>query len=252
MYRKALVVSIVTLAALATAVSHGRAQVVEPGNFDVGVGGGVMFHPNHSAIVSSSPFINMHSTIFITENFGLGFALDYSRTETDDDIFPLAQFQFPTADSTIFVAMRQPMALFHYQFTAAAGLPIGNSLYGYLTGGIGGYTIYLDPQQNEAPDSHSDLSLSIGAAMKFRVAGSSAIEIGVRDFIYTGFERDVLNPTFDRACREGSENRYAGRFCPNERYPLLNPEYSSADWSEAQSTVHNIVVTAAFTFVPRL
>ena len=234
-------------AAVAWSARPAEAQV-ERGVFDVNVGGGVMLHQNKSALVTASPLINMKARAFINETVGVGFSLDYSRTETDDDVFPLAQFEFPTADSALFVALKQPVAVFHSELIGTLGTALsGGSIYPYLTGGIGGYTLYVDPQQNSGPTRQSDLLLSIGAAVKFRLSGSGALEIGVRDAIYTGFERDQLNPTPDRTCRVSGVNQFTGTVCPNERFPFLDPEAP-----EESSTLHNLIFSASFSFFPRL
>lgn len=252
MNRTASVSVLAAACALMLAVQPAGAQVVQQGNFDVGVGGGTMLHPNHSALVSLSPLVNLRGRIFVTDNVGLGFSIDYARTETDDDIFPLGQFRFPTADSTLFVALRQPLSLLHYQVTGTLGTAVGENLYPFVMFGAGGYTIYLDPQQNGGPERQSDFAFSFGGAVKVRLAGSAALEFGVRDVVYTGYDRDKLNPTLNRTCREGTERQFTGNVCPNERFPFLDPENSDPDWPEAKSTVHNIVLSASFTFVPRL
>lgn len=240
------------LAALMWAAAPGQAQMVERGNFDVVVGGGGMLHPNHSALEAVSLLVNLQAQLRVTENVGVGFSIDYTRTETDDDIFPYAQFDFGTADSTLLVALRQPISVFHYQLIGTFGGSLGQNFYPYLVGGIGGYTVYLDSQQNDAPVRETDLAFSLGGAMKIRVGGSSSIEVGVRDVIWTSYDRDSLNPTPDRTCRESGVRQFSGTVCPNERFPALDPERSDPNWSEAKETVHNIVFTAAFSFVPRL
>jgi opacity protein-like surface antigen len=240
------------LAALVWAVTPGQAQVVERGNFDVVIGGGGIMHPNHSALVSYSPVLNLQTQLYVTENVGVGVSLDYMRTETDDDIFPYAQFDFGAADSTILVALKQPVSIFNYMAFGSFGFDMGERLFPYLMGGIGGYTIYLDPQQNAGPVRESDIAFAIGGAVKFAIAGSSSIEVGLRDIVWTGFNRDLLDPTPDRTCRESGVRQFRGQVCPNERFPFLDPELSDSNWSEAKETVHNIVLTVGFSFVPRL
>ncbi len=241
------------LCAVALAAAPAGAQGVQRGNFDVNIGGGAILHPNSSALQSVSPLINLKGRMFATENIGLGFSLDYARTETDDDIFPLAQFRFSTAGSTMFISLKQPVALFHYQFQATLGAPIGGgTLYPYLSGGVGGYTIYLDPQQSEGPNRQSDLLLSVGGAVKINLSSTSSFELGVRDVIYTDYDRSDLNPTPDRTCRVSGDRRFSGNVCPNERFPFLDPERSDPNWSEAESPIHNIVLTASFSFFPEI
>lgn len=250
--------SLLLAAAVVTAVglaptTPAWSQVVEPGQFDVNVGGGIIRHPNSSALQGISPNLNTRARIFLTENFGFGFSIDYGRTETDGDIFPLGQFDFGTADSTTLVALKQPVAVFQYQAVATLGTSLsGGSIYPYFQGGIGGYTLYLDPQQNESATRETNLLLSFGGSVKFSVSGSSSIEVSVFDYIWTSYDRDALDPQFDRTCRESGERQFRGTVCPNERFPFLDPELSDSDWSEPSETLHNIVLTASFSFVPRL
>lgn len=238
---------LIAFAALLWVAAPGWSQV-ERGQFDVNIGGGVALHPNSSALQSVSPILNLKGRAFLNDNVGLGFSVDYARTETDDDIFPLAQFVFSTADSTLYVALKQPVAIFSYQFLATLGAPVSEgAFYPYIMGGIGGYTLYLDPQEAEGPERQSDLALTVGGAVKLRLAGNSAIELSVRDVIFTGYERDRLNPTPPRDCRANTERQFTGDVCANERFPFLDP--AGEDPSE---TVHNIVLSASFSFFPRL
>lgn len=243
---------VTALAAGLWSASPGWSQV-ESGSFDINVGGGVIRHPNSSALQTLSPNLNLKGRIFLSQNLGVGFSLDYARTQTDDDIFPLAQFDFGTADSTMLVALTQPVSVFQYQAVATLGTALGGGgIYPYLQGGVGAYTIYADPQQNDAPVRQTELLFSLGGAVKFSLGGSSAIELSVQDYIWTSYDRDRLDPTADRTCRESGERQFRGTVCPNERFPFLDPERSDANFSEPQSTIHNIVVTAGFSFVPRL
>lgn len=244
--------SLALLALFVGSVTTGQAQVVERGNFNVVIGGGAIMHPNHSALVAVSPVLNLQGQMHLTENFGVGFALDYTRTSTDDDIFPYAQFRFPTADSTLLVSLRQPVSVFNYQLTGTLGTGVGERLYPYLVGGVGGYTVYLDPQQNDKSVRQTDLAFTLGGAMKIGIGSSSSIDLSIRDVIWTNFSRDLMNPTPNRTCRESGVRQFSGSVCPNERFPSLDPELSDSNWSEAQKTVHNIVFTAAFSFIPRL
>ena len=246
------ILSLALLALMVGTVTTGQAQVVERGNFNVVIGGGAVMHPNHSALVPVSPILSLQGQMHVTENLGLGFALDYTRTSTDDDIFPYGQFQFPFADSTLLVALRQPVSVFQYQLTGMLGIALGDRLYPYVVGGVGGYTVYLDPQQNDKSLRQTDLAFTLGGAMKIGVGGSSSIELSVRDIVWTGFDRDLMNPMTDRTCRESGIKQFSGNVCPNERFPFLDPELSDSNWSEASETVHNLVFSVAFSFIPRL
>lgn len=246
------ILSLALLALIVGTVTTGQAQVVERGNFNVVIGGGAVMHPNHSALVPVSPMLNLQGQLLVTENLGVGFALDYTRTSTDNDIFPYAQFRFSTTDSTLLVSLRQPVSVFNYQFIGMLGTSVGEKLYPFLVGGVGGYTVYLDPQQNDKSVRQTDLAFTLGGAVKIGIGSSSSIELNVRDIIWTGFDRDVMDPLTDRKCRESGVNQFSGNVCPNERFPFLDPELSDSNWSEANETVHNLVFSVAFSFIPRL
>lgn len=237
----------------ATAVLLGWASAgwgqVAARSFDIDIAGGALLHENASALNPASPLLNLQARYLITEHVGLGFSLDYSRTETDDDIFPLAQFRFTTADSTLYVALTQPVALFHYQVIGTLGTSAGR-LYPYLLVGAGGYTLFLDPQANDASIRVSDFAFSFGGALKIRLGEATGLEFGVRDVVYTDYDRDRLNPLPDRTCRLSGDRQFTGTTCPNERFPFLDPERSDPNWSPPESTLHNFVLSAAFSFVP--
>ena len=250
MNRKTSLSLLAGLAVTFSAVTLGQSQVVERGSFDVVIAGGAMLHPNASAIVDRSPVLTLQSQLFVTDNIGIGFILDYTRTETDDDIFALAQFAFFTADSTTLVALTQAISVFQWEAIGTFGVSMGEKLYPYLLAGVGGYTIYVDPQQNNAASRESNLMFSIGGVLKYKLGSSSSLELAVRDAVWTDFDRNTLNPLPDRTCRQSGVNQFSGTVCPNERFPNLDPELSDPNWSEPSSTVHNIIISAAFAFFP--
>lgn len=228
-------------------------QVVEPGRFNIDVGAGIIRHANASALKSISPNLNLRARYAFSENFGVGISLDYTRTETDSDIFPRGQFDFGTADSTLFVTVKQPVAVFQYQVIGSLGTALsGGSLYPRFQAGIGAYSLYLDPQQNEGPIRQTELLLSFGGAMTFNISGSSSVEISAHDYIWTSYDRDLLHPIFDRTCRESGERQFRGTVCPNERFPFIDPEFTESDFPDPSDTIHNLVFTASFSFSPDL
>ena len=244
-------VGFLTLAVSASPAEAQDVLGVERGKFDINIGGGAILHPNSSALKSVSPVLTFKGRIFATEHIGFGFAVDYARTETDDDIFPLVEFQFDQSDSTTFVALKQPVALFHTRFEVTLGTPVaGGRIYPYLSGGVGAYHIYLDPQQQEGAIRNSDLMLSLGGSIKFGLTSSSGFEIGIQDLIYTSYDRDEFGTLPNRTCRVSGINQFNGTVCPNERFPFLDPERSDPNFSEPQSTIHNIMITASFSFIP--
>lgn len=220
--------------------------------YDISVGGGVAFHENASALISASPVLTLKGRILATSNLGVGFTLDYLRTETDDDVFPLAQFRFTDSDSTVLFALKQPVAIFQFQVNGGLGAEWG-AMRGDVFGGVGAYVLYTDPQISGAPTSTggpitlSDFLFSFGGSVQFRVSENSGIELSVRDVVFTGYERELLYPLREaiRVCNFGSTLFARSEACQNERFPELNPVPP-----EEKSTVHNVILSLAFSFLP--
>jgi opacity protein-like surface antigen len=241
----------VVAAAWLAAPAAGVAQIGR-GQYDVNVGGGVVFHENASALVSASPAITFQARYLVTDLFSLGVAADYIRTKTDDDVFPLAQFRFADNDSTILLALTQPVAAFHYQVVAGLERDAGR-LHVHVLGGVGGYRLYTDPQLNSPPTAMqppivlSDFAFSFGGGVRVAVTEDAGIGLSVRDVVYTGYDRDLLYPLREpiRVCNFGSTPAANPDACQNERFPHLNPVPP-----EKKSTLHNLSVTLSFAFRP--
>lgn len=229
-----------------------RAQQLSVGEYDVTIGGGLALHENASALVPASPLLTIGGRFLVKSSFGLGFGLDYIRTETDDDVFPLAQFRFPDNDSTVLFAVTQPVAIFHYQLNAYAGKEFGR-VYANVIGGVGGYTVYTDPQASGDPTMSSepvritDLLFSLGGSVRLAISETAGIEFSARDVVYTGYDRDLLYPLREpiRQCDFGSTPASNPDACQNERFPELNPVPP-----EKKSTLHNLIFGLSFSFIP--
>lgn len=229
-----------------------RGQQLQTGAYDVRVGAGVALHQDASALVPASPLLSIGGRILVKPPIGLGFTLDYVRTETDDDVFPLAQFRFPDNDSTVFFAVTQPVAIFQYQFNAYAGKEYGPA-HAELVAGVGGYTVYTDPQSagdatmTSEPVRITGFSFSLGGSVRFAVSETAGIELSARDVVYTGYDRELLYPLREgiRQCNFGSTPRSNDDACQNERFPELNPVPP-----EDKSTLHNLILGVSFSFVP--
>jgi hypothetical protein len=104
-------------------------------------------------------------------------------------------------------------------------------------GGVGGYTIYLDDERTFSPniiagqrkDKFSGLAYNIGGAVGYRFGRTGAVEVRLRDFIYTDWDREQLNV---------SEPLLAATDIPHPRTDLPEPK----------STIHNINIELGFSF----
>lgn len=222
------------------------------GEYDVSVGGGVVLHENASALVPVSPVLTVKGRFLVRPSIGLGFTLDYQRSETDDDVFPLAQFRFADSDSTVLFVVRQPVAIFHYQANVHVGKEFGR-LYADALGGFGGYTVYTDPQASaeatmrSEPVRITDFMFSFGGSLRWSITETAGLELSLRDVVYTGYDRDLLYPLREpiRQCSFGSTPGSNPDACQNERFPELNPVPP-----EEKSTLHNLVLGLSFSFIP--
>src|SRR5690606_38405002 len=98
----------------------------------------------------------------------------------------------------------------------------------YLAGGVGGYALFLDPQSNNGPASFGDFGLEVGAGAHFRISDRAGVRLNVRDLIFTGFDRDRLNPVA----------------------PAFWGDFDPSSVPEEKATLHNIRVDLGFSYVP--
>jgi hypothetical protein len=208
-----------------TVAGAAHAQIV-PRQFQIGPRAGTISYDDASGIKRSG-LLGVDAAYFVTRNIGIGALLELSRPETNGDFFP-AELSF--GDTTFVYKVSQPLTILNAQVTGVIALPMGR-LAPFVNGGVGVYRMYLDPQVAGGPESFSDMSLSIGGGINIRVGQASGLRFEIRDQVFTNFDRDRLNPV-------------GPRFQPR-RYPELIPPPVAA-----KSTIHNIALVAAFSFVP--
>lgn len=195
--------------------------------FSVTPRGGFMTYDDASGI-DDAAYIGVEAAYAFSPYFSLGTGLTLSRPQTIGDQF-ITQLAF--GDTTFYIGVEQPLMMIDVGLTAQARYP-GERLTPFLTGGVGYYNLDLDPQAEGRPERVGDLSGMIGGGLHVRLGSSVGIQLEVRDLIFTGFERDELNPV-------------ASTFF-NTRFPEdFTPPPA------AKSTVHNLMFGIGFTFVPR-
>jgi hypothetical protein len=101
----------------------------------------------------------------------------------------------------------------------------------FVIGGLGVYTLYLNPQVNASPRRLSNMSATLGGGVDLLLGKSGSVQLGLRDLILTDFRRDFLNPSEPRFF----ETRFAE--------DLPSPP-------AAKNTVHNFQLTLGFSFRP--
>ncbi len=156
-----------------------------------------------------------------------------ARPTTDGDFFPLVRLQF--RDTVVVTTVSQQVTQLDYGLSANFRFPLGPAFLRAVAG-VGGYSFFFDDQRIQSPvvpgtlkDSTTDLEFVLGGAVGYRFGGSGAIELRVRDFIYTGYDRNDFSVS----------------------EPLLSaptiPQPSEGK-PEPKDTIHNIQIQLAFAF----
>jgi hypothetical protein len=218
--------TILTLATLAVGATGGLGAQIVPHQFQIGPRAGSISYDNASGIKHAG-LLGVDAAYFINRNIGIGFLLDLSRPSTDGRFFP-AELSF--GDTTLVFQVTQPLTIVNAQIQGMVAFPRGR-LAPFVAAGVGTYRIYMDPQAAVGPKSVSAMSYSLAGGINYRVAESSGLRLEIRDQIFSNFDRDQLNPVNPR-------------FGPR-RYPdLVTPPVA------AKSTISNLALLLAFSFVP--
>ena len=219
------------IAAILVAPSPANAQQIEGRQWLVSPRGGLL-HYQRAASIKPAPVLGIDATYFFTPTFGLGTTVAVARSNTrGEDFLAALNFGIPSdGDTTLYFGVTQPVTMFDVGLLGTARMPFGR-FTPFLVGGLGVYTLYLNPQVNASPRRLSNMSANIGGGVDLLLGRSGSVQIGLRDLILTSFRRDFLNPSEPRFF----ERRFV------EDLPTPPP---------AKSTVHNLQLTIGFSFRP--
>ena len=176
--------------------------------------------------LENSAMLGLDATYRISRWLGLGVRLDVARPGTDGQYFAA---EMPFGDTTLVFSVQQPVTVL--QYGAQALFETGGSLGLFAKGGVGGYSVRLDPQSARGRVSVSDLGFSIGGGVRLRTGSGTSVVFEVQDLIYTDFSRQALNPV---------EPRF---------YPVRFPDVVPVQ-PDFQGTAHNIYAAITFLFTP--
>jgi hypothetical protein len=200
---------------------------------------------DEASALEDAPFFGGELLFPVSEFISIGPSITFARPEVDGRQFPYALFQIAN-DSLVLFEVGQQVTQLSYAALVSVGTNFGRvRVYGQ--GGIGGYSIFFDPQSNISlakiggDDNMSGILIPVGAGITFDVGSRAGIRLGVRDEIYTDFDRDKLNPVEPRFYNDCTEHDQQLVVC----FPELNPSAT-----EASSTLHNIRLTLGFEFTP--
>ena len=215
---------------VAPTLANGQQQV-EAKQWLVSPRGGIV-HYQREASIKPAAFLGIDATYYLTPQFGIGTNVSVARSNTRGEDFVAAlNFGIPSdGDTTLYFGVTQPVTVFDVGLIGTARMPVGR-FTPFLVGGLGVYTLYLNPQVNASPRRLSNLSGTLGGGVDLLLGKSGAIQLAIRDLILTDFRRDFLNPSEPRF--------FETRFIEDLPTPPA-----------AKSTVHNLQFSIGFSFRP--
>lgn len=184
-----------------------------------------MINYDRASSINRSGFLSVETAYGLTNMFSLGVNLLASRPSTRGEDFV---HSLTYGDTTYLYKVTQPLNVLDIGGTATAQMDIGR-LSPYLTGGVGAYRIFLDPQVSNGSKSFSRMSMTFGGGFLMNFGGQTAIMLDVRDVIFTDFRRDRL----------GRVTSSSMKFAEDLDIPPA-----------AKSTLHNLALSIGFSFTP--
>jgi len=166
----------------------------------------------------------------------LGPSVEFVRVDTDGSFF-VAAMDFGADEARVF-QVGQTLTALQYGGNARLSLLAEGDFRPYLTAGVGGYTLYLGAQTNDAPVRKTALTFQGGGGFTYALTAASGINLDVRDVVYTDFDRETLNPI-----RPDNRNR---RPDGSIRFPAAE----RASTPDPQDTIHNIRFSLGFYYIP--
>jgi len=189
---------------------------------------------DRASSIKPAPFLAVEAAYQLTPNISFGPALTVSRGQTyGEDYLTALTFGDPSkGDTTFILANQQPVTLVDVGAIVTARMP-GTRYSPFVTGGVGAYSLYLDPQQSNDSRRYTHLSTMVGGGLDLQFSRQAGIRLDVRDQIFSGYDRRRLNP---------ADIRFQNtRFVQDLPAPPEN-----------KSVLHNFLLSVGFTFRPSL
>lgn len=226
-----LLPSLALIAGLGLAGRDAMAQATQSPVTIVPRGGYLAF--SKATSLKNTGFVGLETLYNPTRWLSVGPSLTISRGQTNAADFPAA---LQAGDTTYLFQAGQGITLFDAGLAAHARLPEISRFAPYVMGGVGYYTLYLDPQTNNAEKSYGRASFQLGGGADVRVTGRSGIRIELRDLMFSNYDRDKLNPV---------DSRFNG-------YTRFSSAFPAREASTKGATYHNLQVAIGFTFRPTI
>jgi hypothetical protein len=217
--------------------------------FEISALGGYQWFDDAAAL-NGSPTIGFRAmsprSVLGVPGLTFGVTAAFARPTTRGDYFPWnRQIYYSDInrrnDTTLVFEVSQRVTMVHYgaelgfRAGGAAGPTRGlmdlRAIALEVSGGIGGYAFYEDPEQNRRNEVHAKPALSLGGGLGIPMPGNAMLRFRVDDLIFTGFDREwfsLHDPLFAEEL-------------------FQNPERTPP---APKSTVHNLRLSVQFSFVP--
>jgi hypothetical protein len=192
--------------------------------------GGFINYATNTAI-KGAPLVGLDVRYNVSRFFSVAPSLTVSQPRTNGDYFPAALFYGDTL--TQLFRVTQPLTMLDAAITGVAHAGDFGRVSPYVQGGVGVYTLYLDPEVSSGEKRISHTSYSIGGGLNFRITGRTGLVLDVRDLVFTNYDRDRMNPVRSNA----SAIRYLDDF------PKARPQGGA-------TSMHNVAFSLGFTFIP--
>ena len=171
---------------------------------------------------------------WVQEKIAVGLTFDVARPISNGAYFTPAVMEVAGEQSLSFVNQR--LTVLQYA-VAAEFAPSIARLSPFVNGSIGGYTVYPEAGKTDFAavsgfETFTDIMFSVGVGLDYALGESGGIRLELRDMIYTGWEREKLNPVRP------------------EFQTALFPDIAPVPPDES-SSLNNFRLSLGFNFVPR-
>lgn len=184
---------------------------------------------DEAAALENAPAAGLEALYFVRPTIAVGGYLSIGRPTTRGEYFPLVGLEFE--DSTFFYLPDQTVTQIGFGVAGMLRLQPIQRFAPYVTAGAGRTRFFMDPEQNRGHRDEGVATWMVGGGVQYSSGGGVGLRLDVRDEIYSGFDREIFSVV---------DPLYMDRTMPHP-----NPNIP-----EAKSTVHNIRVSLAFSFVP--
>lgn len=202
------------------------------GQFSVTTRGGyVNFGRNTS--LSPAPYIGLDADYGLRRVLSIGTSLVVGRPTTRPEDFLTTQtYGLITGGDTTFVyGASQAVSLINGEVTATLRFPMARATP-FVTGGIGAYGMFLDPQTNRGARRTNGTSATAGGGVAVRLSERAGIQLDVRNLTFFGYQRSDLDPT-------GGRNPYVTLFAEDFAIPPARSK-----------RVNSLMFTLGFRYIP--